>query len=100
MASRLDLQALLVGLGFSKVYFEPESNITMEFPCIRYELDDIYQDNAANKAYVRQKRYSVTAISTNPDDPLFEVFADLPLCRFDRSYRADHLYHQVYELYF
>ena len=100
MASRYDFQALLVSLGWERVYFVPESNVQMQYPCVRYEMDDIYRENAGNKAYLRQKRYQITAISTDVDDPLFDTFADLPLCSFDRAYRSGQLYHQVYNIYF
>jgi hypothetical protein len=101
MADRLALQALLVDiLGSSNVYFQPPSNITMQYDCIRYELDDIQPKHAGNKPYSLADRYSVTYICRDPDSAIIKELASLPKCLFERSYQADNLNHYVYNLFF
>ena len=101
MAPRLNLQALLVNiLETGNVYFqEPPSGI-MQYPCIRYVLDDENTDHADNKPYSRRIRYQVTVIDANPDSLIPAKIAGLPLCSFDRFYTADKLNHYVYQLFF
>lgn len=101
MAPRSDLQALLVSLlGSNNVYFQPPSNLTMLYPCIRYEIDDINVDHANNKPYSMEKRYLVTYITRDADSDISEKIASLPKCAFNRAYRADSLYHHVFNIFF
>src|SRR4051812_34274733 len=68
VASRLELQTLLESiLALPNVYFQPPSNIQMQYPCIVYKRDDSQTDFADNRPYSRTKRYQVTVIDRNPD---------------------------------
>lgn len=101
MARRLELQALLEELlGSRNVYFQPPSNIQMEYPCIIYSRNDRDIFHANNLPFHECKRYQVVAVSKDPDDELFEKMAALPMCAFNRHYTADNLNHDVYNLYF
>ena len=101
MAQRLDLHALFKALlGSDNVYFQPPSNVQMKYPCIVYERDGVDTRHADNSDYTRKWEYSVTYIDRNPDSPMVETLADLPLCGFDRSFPSDDLYHNVFTLYF
>lgn len=101
MAPRLQLQTLLTNiLGTSNVYFQPPANITMKYPCIRYERDDVRVDHANNEPYNRRKRYQVTVIDRDPDSDIPDKIGALPLCTFDRFYTADNLNHDVFTLFF
>lgn len=101
MAPRLQLQAQLVTiLGSSNVYFQPPSNLRMEYPCIVYRRDSATTEHADNKPYSYKKRYIVTHIARNPDSDIPEKIAELPTCVFDRFYTADNLNHDVYKLFF
>ena len=101
MASRLDLQALLVALlGSNNVYFQPPPTLTMVYPCIVYKRDDARTDFADDKPYSHRKRYLVTCIDQNPDSDIPSKIAALPTCIFDRFYTADNLNHDVYKLFF
>lgn len=98
---RLDLQIILEGLlGSENVYFQPPNNLTMQYPCIRYEWDDADTKFASNKPYRYTKRYQVTVIDRDPDSPVPDKVAMLPLCEFDRAYTADNLNHKVFNLFF
>lgn len=101
MAPRLDLQSLLEFiLGSSNVYFQPPNNVHMQYPSIVYQRDQYDVKHADDKVYRRQTRYQVTVIDRNPDSPIPDRIADLPLCSFDRFFIADNLNHSVYNLFF
>lgn len=101
MATRLELQALLVALLESaNVYFQPPPTVKIQYPCIIYKRDNIVTAFADNKPYKYKKRYQLTIVDTNPDSDIHEKVATLPLCSYDRFYTADNLNHDVYNLFF
>lgn len=101
MARRLQLQAVLEGItGDGNVYFQPPASVQMAYPCIVYKTDLANTQFAGNKPYRRNIRYMVTIIDRNPDTPLFDKVAELPMCTFVRSFAADNLNHSVFDLYF
>ena len=99
MASRLELQALLEGIT-GRVYFQPPTNIQLQFPCIRYERSGSQSEHADNRPYLRTKQYEVTVIDLNPDSELPDLVEALPMSRFDRHFVADNLHHYVFNLFF
>lgn len=101
MAQRLDLQALLVDiLGSNHVYFQAPPSVKMVYPCIVYKRDYSQTIYADNNPYHNRKRYLVTVIDRDPDSPIPDKVAKLPLCVFDRFYTADQLNHDVFKLFF
>ena len=101
MAPRTDLQDILETLlGSSNVYFQPPANVQMAYPCIVYKRDTIDTEFADNHPYRLTQRYMVTVIDRNPDSGVPGLVAQLPLCRFSRSYSANNLNHDVFNLYF
>lgn len=102
MASRLKLQKELETiLGSRNVYFDPPETLKMKYPCIRYTLSKIDTDKADNINYLKNRKYQLTVIDTNPDteipDELLDNFA---YCSSDRTYRSDGLQHHVLTLYY
>lgn len=98
---RLDLQELLITLlGSSNVYFQPPPNIIMQYPCIIYRRDDINIAHADNSPYKHKTRYQITVVDQDPDSVIHEKIGELPMCSYDRSYTAENLNHDVYNLYF
>ena len=101
MGRRLELQALLENLlGTRNVYFQPPSNLKMQYPAIVYERDDIETTFGDNNPYRRTTRYMLTIIDRNPDSEIPDRVASLPMCIFSRHFSADNLNHDVYTLYF
>jgi hypothetical protein len=101
MAQRLALQALLVEiLGTSNVYFQPPTNIVLEYPCIIYKRDQADTDFADNAPYRHLKRYQVTVIDRDPDSDIPEKVAALPLCLFIRFFTVDNLNHDIFNLFY
>lgn len=100
-APRLELQTLLEGvLGSQNVYFQPPSNLSMQYPCIVYAHDNAKTEFAGNHPYSRTKRYQVTVIDRNPDTLIPDDVAQLPLSNLNRVFTADNLHHYVFNLYF
>lgn len=100
MASRLELQKMLEDLlGTRRVYFQPPSNLSMEYPCIRYCLRDIETDKANDKPYKASKSYELTYIDEDPDNDMAEKIAMLPMTSMVRSYVYDGLNCYVYIIY-
>jgi len=101
MAPRLDFHALLVSiLGSGNVYFQPPSNVQMNYPAIVYARDYATTQHANNLPYRYLKRYSVTYIDKNPDSSVPDKIAALPMSTFERSFPADNLNHDIYNIYF
>lgn len=105
MAQRQQLQTLLEGfLGDpapeDRVYFQPETNVQMEFPCFIYHLDGIHTDHGDNLPYRRKMRYQITYVTRNPDDLTHLKVGGMSSAAFDRSFTVDGLYHHVYSVHF
>ena len=101
MGQRLQLQNLLEELlGSTNVYFQPPANLQMKYPAIVYSRDPADTKFADNVPYSYTKRYQVTVLDRNPDSDIPDKIASLPLCTHDRSYPADNLNHDVFNLYF
>lgn len=101
MGSRLDLQYKLEELlGVRHVYFQPPASVTMEYPAIKYSKSRIDTKKANDSTYSKFTRYELIVISKKPDDPVIDKLLDLPYCSYDRSYKADNLYHDALSIYF
>lgn len=99
MAPRLQLQTLLESIT-ENVYFQPPTNVKLEYPCIMYVRDGSDAKFADNAPYSHTKRYQVTVIDRNPDTDLSDKVEELPMCTFDRYFAADNLNHYVFSLFF
>lgn len=99
MGQRLDLHQLLETFT-DNVYFQPPTNIQLEYPCIIYKRDFADTKFADDKPYNIKLRYMVTVIDRDPDSDIPSKVAALPLSLFNRFYTADNLNHDVYNVYF
>ena len=98
--TRLDLQAKFEEIC-DNVYFQKPRDNKMIYPCILYNLSRIRLMHANNKVYNHKRRYTVTYITKNPDDPIIDSMLYLfEQIHWDRQYESNNLYHNVYELYF
>lgn len=101
MDSRPNLQTMLESLLESRnVYLQPPASLKMRYSCIVWELSDIEASFADNRPYKLDNKYSVTYITTEPDDIFVDKLASLPKCKFDRSFVSDNLYHFVFTLFY
>lgn len=98
---RLELHEILcTTLGSRNVYFQPPESVKMNYPAIVYGLDDIENQYANGGVYLSHRRYSVTVIDKNPDSEIVGKVAELPRCKFNRSYQKDNLNHYVFTLFY
>lgn len=103
MGQRLKLHEELVALakGSCTVYFQPPTGMRLSYPCIVYSKDSGDADYADNGTYRYTQRYEVTVITTDPDCELpEEVLGHFKMCRMDRQFVTENLYHNVLVLYY
>ncbi len=86
-------------LNSTNVYFQPPESVKMQYPCIRYRVNDYGTGYADNLPYKIEKSFMGTIITKNADSDIIEKILKLPKCRFDRFYTADNLYHWVFIIY-
>ena len=99
--TRVDLDRLLrTTLGSTNVYFDPPESFKLKYPCVVYSYESNAEFHADDSTYHRRKRYSMTYITKNADDPKADEFADLRYCKLSRAYTADGLWHYAFELYY
>jgi hypothetical protein len=72
----------------------------MIYPAIVYGLDDIENTYADDGVYLSTRRYTVTVIDEDPDSPIVDKIALLPMCRWNRHYEKDNLNHDVFKLFY
>lgn len=102
MDRRRDLQRRLETV-VPHVYYEPSSNVKMEYPAIIYSLSRVETQQADNAHYQLHDRYMVTYITFVPWTPgkihdFLESFGRY--ISYDRSYVVDNLHHYVFNLYY
>ena len=99
--NREDLQDVLEQLLRSRnVYFQPPASVKMKYPAIVYTLSNIQNTFADNSPYVQSNAYQLTVIDTDPDSEIVKRISSLPLCRFNRHFTSDNLYHDVFTLFY
>jgi hypothetical protein len=98
MDRRLQLSEYLHTIA-PNVYFQPPSNIVMQYPAIVYEPDFEERNYANNGTYGLHDRWQVTIIDRDPDSEIRQAFRQSPMCAFDRSFRTEGLNHFIYSLY-
>lgn len=87
-------------LGSNHVYFQPPSNLAMEYPAIVYERDAGDTKHANNLPYSYDKRYQLTVMDFSPDSEIPDKIAQLPMCTHDREFVSGRLNHDVFTIYF
>lgn len=87
--------------GKNHCYFEPPSNIKMNYPCIIYHISKALDDFADGLRYRSYNGYTVTVIDVNPDSKIPKKLREtLKYCQSDRSYTVDGLHHFVHDVYY
>ena len=96
--ARAQLQTLLESIC-PNVYFQPPSNILLQYPCIIYKRSSVDVKYADNGPFSEYLRYEVTIIDRDPDSPIPGLLRQVPLVSYDRFFASDDLNHDVYNLY-
>ena len=101
MTNRLNLQTTLENiLGSRNVYYQPPESVKMQYPAIVYFRNGIENNHANDSFYNQNVSYEIIVIYKDPDSEIPLAVSQLPLCKFNRRYTADNLYHDVFILYF
>lgn len=101
MGDRIDFRDYLVSkVNPPNIYCKPPVNSSMHYPAIKYKRIDIKNKHANNEVYSTNFVYEVIVIYSDPDEDLTLRVAKLPKTRFVRTYVADNLYHDVYNINF
>ena len=99
--SRVELDRILrATLGTSNVFFDPPESFKLKYPCIVYKFEGYAQRKADNKTYIGLKRYGLTYITQDADDPMPDILEELDYCHLNRNYTSDGLFHHAYDIYF
>lgn len=96
---RSELSAILHEIC-DNVYFQPPTGTKLTYPCIVYSNDRIEVVHADNAPYALYVSYSIKYITRDPDNEARFKIARLPMCRAEKFYTADNLYHYPFSLYF
>jgi hypothetical protein len=99
MGQRLELHQILLAIT-QFVYFQPPTNVHLQYPCIVYKRGFADTTFADDNPYNHTKRYMITVIDPDPDSDIPDKVAALPMSLFNRFYTADDLNHDVYNVYF
>lgn len=101
MDRRLSLHSILEQtLGSTHVYYQAPATVAMRYPCLVYTLSRIDTRFADNGPYKHKKGYTITHITQDPDSDVVDRLMALPMCTFDRAYRAENLNHFVFNIYY
>lgn len=102
MGNRREFQQMLTEvLGNRwKVYSQPPESIKLSYPCAIIHLNDANTIYADNRPYRSKLRFQVTLIHKEIDIPEFFKVLEIPMSTFDRQFRTDNLYHDVFEIYY
>lgn len=101
MANRLNLHEELCSLlGSRNVYFQPPESVKMRFPAIVYELTSRDKEHADNHMYRSMKAYTVTVIDNDPDGLIPDRILNMNYAKFDRRFKSDGMYHDVFTIYY
>lgn len=102
MDRRPQFQAVLSGIlgNAEHVYFQPPSDVTMVYPCIVYDFAPGWTSFADDQPYFYEQQYEVKLIGQAPQPEKFELLRSLPKSLHSRSYVAENLRHDVFDIYF
>lgn len=96
---RLKLHEILLDI-VENVYFQPNENVKLKYPCIIYRRSNGHTSFADNNPYKFIPSYTITIIDKNPDSDLIDKVAALPTATFDRHYTYENLNHDVFVIFY
>lgn len=100
MASRLELHNELLTLC-NNAYYQPPESVKLTYPCIVYKRSTGDVRFANNSKYSYKRSYELTVIDRDPDRLLAErILMHFKMCREDRSFVSENLYHNILTLYY
>lgn len=98
--SRLELHRKLEEF-YKNVYFQPPSNIKLEYPCIVYNADGYDTRYGGNGVYIERKKYYITVMELEPEGLVPKSIRDSFLyCTIETQFTMNNLYHTRLSLYY
>lgn len=98
MNSRLKLHSVLLNY-LPNVYYQPPSNIKMNYPCIIYSKSGKIRNYADDIIYRNRQQYSITVIEVDPDSEVADrMELEIPSCVISQYYTVDNLNHTTLNL--
>ena len=82
------------------VFFQPPENLKIAYPCIIYTQTGRNVKYAGNSIYASKTQYNITVIDKTPDSTIPKFVEQLPLCKYDRRFVTDNLYHDIFTIYY
>lgn len=100
MDRRLELHTRLLTF-IPNVYYQPPSNIKMQYPCVVYNKTGKDRKFSNNDVYLSTQEYQIMLIEHNPDSTLAdEIERGFTSCVISRYYTMDNLNHTILNLYY
>lgn len=100
MRDRTELSEVLHTIR-DHVYFQPDENTKMIFPCIEYSFEGERIHKADNGDFISYGRYQIIDIYKTPNKKKYsEIKQAFRFISYSNQYIGDGLYHDVYTLYF
>lgn len=85
----------------TNVYFQPPSDIKMNYPCIVYSKNGSRTFYGNDKRYFKKQQYQIMLIERNPDSPLAdEIEKHFDNCSIGQYYTVDNLNHTTLTLFY
>lgn len=84
----------------NNVYFQPDSNVRMNYPAIVYKRDRRQQSHANNQQYIGHTRYLIQVLDRSPDSKIIGPVSRLPYTSHGAPHVVDGLNHDNFVTYF
>lgn len=83
------------------VYFQPPSNITMNYPCIVFNKNGKNRQYGNDGVYLSKQGYQIMVIEIDPDtDVADRIEKHFQYCTISQYYTVDNLNHTTLNLYY
>ena len=95
--------------GEQHVYYQPDTNVKLHYPCAVYVRDGEDPFHADDKRYITNWSYRLTIIDPDPisscinaegTKTIIDAISELPKCSFIRHFVSDNLNHDVFKIYY
>lgn len=81
-----------------KVYYNPVSNIKLEYPCIIYRRKGIHQRHADDIRYHTHTSYQLTIIDKRVESPVVEKLLENQYCTYNNEFVSENMNHTIMTL--
>ena len=83
------------------VYYQPPSNIRMNFPCIVYNKIPKFKEYGNDGIYIKKQGYQITVMDKDPDSFTADDLEDhFQYCSITQYFTNDNIHHVILELYY